>query len=52
LISLSDRPGSPNLPNQQLAPDRVRTNTDSTQQANPTLVLNNLLNSSSSTIQS
>ena len=52
LVSFSDRPGSLNLPNQQLAPDRVRTNTDSTQQANPTLVLNNLLNSNSSTIQS
>ena len=52
LVSLSDRPGSPNLPEQQLAPDRVRTNTDSTQQANPTLALNTLLNSNSSTIQS
>lgn len=52
LVSFSDRPGSPNLPEQQLAPDRVRANTDSTEQANPTLVLNNLLNSSSSTIQS
>lgn len=40
------------LPEQQLAPDRVRTNTDSTQQANPTLALNTLLNSNSSTIQS
>lgn len=52
LVSLSDRPSSPNLPEQQLAPDRVRANTDNTQQANPTLVLNNLLNSNSSTIQS
>ncbi len=52
LVSLSDRPGNPSLPEQQLAPDRVRTNTDNTQQANPTLVLNNLLTSSSSTVQS
>lgn len=52
LVSFSDRPSSPNLPEQQLAPDRVRFGTDSTQQANPTLVLNNLLNSNSSTVQS
>lgn len=52
LVSLSDRPGSPRQPEQQLAPDRVRVNSNNTQQANPTLVLNNLLTSSSSTIQS
>ena len=52
LVSFNDRPGAPDQPNQQLAPDRVRNNTDSTQQANPTLALNTLLNSNSSTIQS
>ena len=52
LISTSDRPGQMGLPNQQLAPDRVAVNTDNTQQANPTLTLNNLLTTGASTIQS
>jgi len=52
LISTSDRPGQMGLPNQQLAPDRIAVNTDNTQQANPTLTLNNLLTTSASTIQS
>lgn len=52
LISTSDQPGRANQPSQQLAPDRMRVSTDSALQANPTLTLNNLLTSSSSTIQS
>lgn len=47
LISTSDRPGQMTLPNQQLAPDRVVATTNTTQQANPTLALNNLLTTSS-----
>lgn len=52
LVSTSDHTKLVNSPDRQLATDRVSENTNNTQQANPTLALTNLLNSTSSTIQS
>lgn len=52
LVSTSDRPALAALPNQQLAPDRIKSNIENTAQANPTLILNKVLSSNASTLQS
>lgn len=52
LISTGDQARNIKKPDQQLAPDRIKTSAEHQAQANPALVLSSLLNSGYGTIQS